>query len=88
MPEEGAYRIVSPALVFAVQLSYLGRAVRSKVNLANHLGVMTMGLVGMEIVQRRQSFARGVMKGEKASKLTEMKMSPWRRRDILVCLEG
>lgn len=54
MPEEGVHGIVFLALVVAIQLSYLGRAVRRKVDLANHFGGMTMGLVGMEIVQRRR----------------------------------
>ncbi|KAH8170248.1 rhomboid family protein [Sarocladium implicatum] len=72
MPEEGVHGIVFLALLAAIQISYLGRAVRSRVDLASHIGGMGMGIFGMELLDRRrkgmmEEKRREAMKGKNSA---------------------
>lgn len=83
MPEEGVHGIVFLALVAAVQISYLGRVVRKRVDLAAHLGGMAMGILGIEVLERRR---KGVMEEKRRAALSggevKMKEEDGRRRSI------
>ncbi|KAK0387574.1 hypothetical protein NLU13_3820 [Sarocladium strictum] len=73
LPQDGVPGIVLLALVVAPQLAYFGKAMRSKIDLASHLGGMTMGLVGMEVLQRRRRFTQGQGQTREDGVMSEVK---------------
>lgn len=54
LPQEGVHGIVFLALIVALQLAAFGRTAAWKLDLASHLGGITAGVVGVEMINRSQ----------------------------------